>query len=88
MEMNPINGLTYFPEAPVSIRQSHYNSRSTAAKTLSVPAFKLCSYQYSFFSNGHYHLEPTAKWSAKSWLIKLLQTSFVYVYSLIIFTTN
>ena len=44
-----INELTDFPEALVSIRQSHYNSRSTAAKTLSVPTFRTCSYQNLFF---------------------------------------
>ena len=44
-----INEVTDFPAAPVSIRQSHYNNRSTAAKTLSVPTFRTCSYQNSFF---------------------------------------
>ena len=44
-----INDLTDFPEAPVSVRQSNYNSRSTVAKTLSVPTFRTCSYQNSFF---------------------------------------
>ena len=46
-----VNELTDFPEAlaPVSIRQSNYNSRSTVAKTLSVPTFRTCSYQNSFF---------------------------------------
>ena len=46
---NKINRLTDFPEAPVSDRQSHYNSRLIAAKTLSVPVFRTCSYQNCFF---------------------------------------
>ena len=55
-----INELTDFPEAPVSIRQSHYNSRSTVAKILTVPTFTTCSYQHSFFPIYDISLESIA----------------------------
>ena len=45
-----INGLTDFPEAPVTNRKNTYHCRSIVqAKSLCMPNFKTCSDQNSFF---------------------------------------
>ena len=52
-----INGLTDYPSPPTSLQEFYYNSRSAGSNVLTVPKFRTCHYQHTFFPSA------IAKWN-------------------------
>ena len=53
-------GLTDYPSPPITLQNFHYNVRSAGSNVLTIPKFRTCTYQHSFFPS------TIAKWNMLS----------------------